>query len=98
MKIFADPQQLESTASLMEQQVMEYERLYQQLYMEVDKMQAAWKGKDNLAYTDQIRNFSTDFQNMKLLMQEYVAFLKKSAELYADTQNELVQKARLLRY
>ncbi len=97
MKIFADPERLEHTAASMEQQTDEYERLYHQLYAVVDQMQEAWKGKDNLVYTEQIRSFSADFMNMSNLMRDYIAFLRSSAELYRSTQHELVQRAKLLK-
>lgn len=96
MKIYADPLQLEQTATVMEQQLLDYEKQYQQLYIEIDTMQNAWKGKDNLAYSDQIKGFHNDFNNMNQMMKEYIEFLRKSANLYRTTQDDLTSRARML--
>lgn len=98
MKIFANPYQLEQTASTMDQQILEYEQQYKQLYVEVDKMQNAWRGKDNVAYSEQIRSFEIEFVNMSELMKEYTSFLKHSALTYRNLQEELTNKARLLKF
>lgn len=98
MKIYADPNQLEQTASLIDGQVQEYENEYKSLYLEVEKMQAGWKGKDNLVFTEQITSFQSDFMKMTELMKEYSSFLKNSATVYRNVQDELMNKARQLRF
>lgn len=96
IKIYADPLQLEQTATAMEQQSLNYEKQYLQLYAEIDKMQTAWQGKDNQAYSEQIKGFTNDFIKMNQLMKEYISFLRRSANLYRATQEELTSKARML--
>ena len=94
--ITVDPARLESAASKMDSQAADYERIYKQLFSEVDGMAAAWQGTDNVAFTSQIKGFEDDFQKMAALMREYSDFLKKSAAAYRNTQEEIINQARRL--
>jgi len=94
--ITVDPAKLEAAASKMDSQAADYERIYKQLFSEVDGMAAAWQGTDNVAFTSQIKGFEDDFQKMVALMKEYSDFLKKSATAYRNTQDEIVNQARRL--
>jgi uncharacterized protein YukE len=58
-------------------------------FSDVDGMANAWKGKDNTAFTNQIKGFLDDFQSMKALLEEYAAFLDKSANAYEQTRTKL---------
>lgn len=87
---------LESTAAKIDQQVAEYERIYKSLFNEVDGMGAAWQGQDNLTFVNQIKGFKDDFQQMTQLIKQYSKFLKTSAKLYRNTQNEIVSAAKSL--
>lgn len=94
--IMVDPAKLESAAGKMDTQAAEYERVYKQLFSEVDGMAAAWQGSDNIAFTTQIKGFEDDFQKMVSLMKEYSEFLKKSAIAYRNTQQEVISQAKKL--
>ncbi|MDR6999326.1 WXG100 family type VII secretion target [Neobacillus niacini] len=94
--IMVDPAKLEDAANKIDQQSAEYERLYKSLFQEVDGMQAAWQGQDNVAYTTQIKGFTDDFQKMTQLMRQYSDFLKVSAKTYRNTQSDIVSAAKRL--
>ncbi|MCM3585268.1 WXG100 family type VII secretion target [Mesobacillus maritimus] len=94
--IMVDPARLEEASNKMDQQTAEYERLYKALFNEVEAMQAAWQGQDNVAYVTQIKGFMDDFQQMSQLMRQYSDFLKMSAKTYRNTQGEVVNAARRL--
>jgi len=96
-KIIVDPAKLETASQKMDAQAADYEKQYNQLFNEVDAMGAAWKGTDNKAFVDQIKGFMDDFQQMKGLMVEYSDFLKKSANAYRETQNNIYNQAKSLR-
>lgn len=96
MKISVEPQALEHSATKIEDQCQAYERTYRRLYQCVDEMRSAWQGKDNLAYTSQIRSFEQDFMQMVRLMRTYAEFLRSSARTYRRTQEERTVKARSL--
>lgn len=96
MRIQVDPQQLDSSSSRIEQQVIAYEKNYQQILQIVETLHAGWQGKDNMAFSEQIKNFEQDFGKMSALMRDYAGFLKTSACVYRDTQEERAMQARSL--
>ena len=91
-----DPVQLEKAANDIDAQAADYEKVYRQLFNEVDGMGAAWQGADNLAFVNQIKGFMDDFDKMTQLMRQYSQFLKDSATTYRNTQNEIVAAAQKL--
>lgn len=94
--IIVDPAKLEAAAQQMDAQAADYEKLYQQLFNEVDGMGAAWQGADNIAFVNQIKGFNDDFQKMVALMRQYSEFLRTSAKTYRETQNEIINQAKRL--
>ena len=94
--IIVTPEQLERAAGKIEGLASEYKTLYDQLYSETGELAAAWSGKDNTAFTDQIEGFKDDFQKMFSLMNCYVDFLRVSAKSYAETQDSAVSRASKL--
>jgi WXG100 family type VII secretion target len=94
--ITVDPQKLETAASSMDTQSADYEKVYRQLFSEVDGMAAAWQGVDNIAFTTQIKGFMDDFQAMVALMKQYSEFLKTSAKTYRATQSDIVNQSKRL--
>ena len=96
-KIVVNPSKLESVAYQIEQGAADYGKLYQQLFTEVEGMEKAWQGTDNIAYTTQIEGFRDDLNKIKQILEQYALFLKESAKLYKNTQEEIVNKAKKLR-
>ncbi len=94
--IIVEPDRLESTAAKIESANADYEKYYQQMYAEVDKMSASWQGKDNTAYTSQIKTFEGDLKQISLIMRQYADFLRNSARAYRETQDELYAEANRL--
>ena len=90
------PAELRTVATNIRSQAEDYAKQYTQLFSDVDGMANAWKGKDNTAFTNQIKGFLDDFQSMKALLEEYAAFLDKSANAYEQTQDEITSAAQRL--
>lgn len=90
------PELLESAAGKIETLAGEYKTQYNQLYSETNAMASTWRGKDNVAFTEQIEGFKADFEKMHDLMLEYVAFLRNAAKSYQTTQGNVVNLARKL--
>ena len=88
-RIIVDPSRLESTASNVESKNSDYQRIYNSLYSEVDKMTSVWQGKDNTAFTNKIKAFQDDFRQISIILREYADFLRNSARAYRETQDEL---------
>ncbi len=96
MKIVVTPQELTTTAGLIENLSGDYAQIYSALFSDVSALQAAWQGKDNQAFTRQIEGFRDDFDRMKSLMDEYATFLKNAATNYTNTQNAVAEAASRL--
>lgn len=94
--IKVQPAVLKKAADTMYQSVAEYEKLYKQLFNEVEGMGAAWQGADNLAFVTQIKGFMEDFQTMGTLLKSYADFLTNTASTYESAQNEIISGARRL--
>lgn len=95
--IIVDPEQLEATASRVESACADYKRIYQNLYSEVEKMNASWSGKDNTEFTSRIKSYETDFRQIALIIGQYSDFLRASARSYRETQDEIFNNATRLR-
>ena len=90
------PEQLETAAGKIEGLAADYKQQYDALYNKTGAMASTWRGKDNVAYIDQIDGFKDDFEKMRALMVAYADFLRKSAKAYRDTQNTITEQARKL--
>lgn len=95
-RITVEPEQLEMYARKMDDENDTYQRAFLQLFESVDTMRAAWQGKDNTAFTTQIRKYETDFRQMSMLCAQYSEFLKNSARAYRETQDTITSQAQHL--
>lgn len=95
--IIVEPTQLEDTAAKVESANSDYERLYQSLYAEVDKLAGNWGGKDNAAFNSKIKSFEDDFKQISIIIKQYSEFLRASARAYRETQDELTSAANRLK-
>lgn len=95
-KIIVETSRLDSTANQVSNLADQYEQEYGALYGTVTELRSAWDGKDNVAYTDQIEGFRDDFQRMTKLMRQYAEYLRKTAEAYRATQEEIASDVKKL--
>ena len=94
--ITVEPAVLENSAMMMEQLNAEYHQMVSALFEGVDLLSQSWQGKDNLAFTSQIKGFDQDMRQIYALCTQYIEFLRTSARAYRDTQNELVSQVSSL--
>lgn len=95
--IEVEPERLEATASKVESADNDYQRFCQSIYTEVDKMSTYWQGKDNIAFTNQIKAFEDDLKRISMVMREYADFLRDTARSYRDMQDENYAQANKLK-
>ena len=95
--ITVEPSRLESAASHIENANSEYDRIYQAMYADVDKMAISWRGKDNEMFTSQIKAFEDDLRQISIIMGQYAHFLRSSARAYREAQDENYARANKLR-
>lgn len=94
--IMVEPDRLESAAASIESADSEYNRIYQAMYAEVDKMSSNWQGKDNTMFTSQIKGFEDDLRQISAIMRQYADFLRTSARSYREAQDEICSRASKL--
>ena len=94
--ITVEPAVLENSAMMMEQLNAEYHQMVSALFEGVDLLSQSWQGKDNLAFTSQIKGFDQDMRQIYALCTQYIEFLRTSARAYRGTQNELVSQVSSL--
>lgn len=95
--INVDPSRLDDTAARVESLDSDYQRLYQSLYSEVDKLSSNWTGKDNTAFCGRIKSFEDDFRQISIITRQYADYLKGCARAYRETQDELANSANRLK-
>ena len=95
-RITVDPAVLESTASKMELLNNDYHQTVSALYEGIDVLSQSWQGKDNLAFTSQVKGFDQDLREIYALCTQYIEFLRASSRGYRQTQDELTAKANAL--
>lgn len=95
--IDVEPERLEAAASKVENADSDYQRYYQAIYSEVDKMSSHWQGKDNVAFTNQIKAFEDDLKRISMVMREYADFLRDAARSYRQMQEENYAQANKLK-
>lgn len=95
-KITVTPEQLTSASEKIDSLAADYQKVYMKLYTEIENMRSAWDGADNVAFTTQVQGFEDDFQLMYKLMLEYSEFLKTSAQMYTQTQDDIISQASKL--
>lgn len=94
-KIVVDPAKLETAAGKIETEAADYRKNFTQLYTEIESL-SSWQGADNVAFVTQIKGFEEDFNNMAKTLDEYVNFLRTSANTYKTTQANVESGAKTL--
>lgn len=90
-------EQLIQNASFIQGQAEEYAEVYGSVYRLLQQMEGYWKGKDFLAFSEQLNAFRSDFELMKKVLIEYASYLRESAAVYARLQDECAAMASRLR-
>ena len=97
MRINVDMNQLIQNASFIQGQAEEYAEVYGSVYRLLQQMEGYWKGKDFLAFSEQLNAFRSDFELMKKVLIEYASYLRESAAVYARLQDVCAAMASRLR-
>ena len=94
--ITVEPSRLDNVAANIEKADADYQRIYQAMYAQVDKMSSSWQGKDNTMFTTQIKAFEDDLRQISLIMRQYADFLRSSARAYREAQDTIYSQANRL--
>ncbi len=92
-KIFVEPHKLLEVAKKIDDKNESFNKLQSQLYEEVDIMRNSWSGKDNMAFTNKIKDYHNFMRTVSLVMSQYTDFLKNTANSYSRIQDEIYNEA-----
>ena len=92
-KIQVTPQELTNAALKVSELAAKYKEDYTSLYATIKSIAelGIWAGKDHDAYVAQIEQFKNDFEAMQKEMEHYASFLRKAADAYSGTQNNVTE-------
>lgn len=96
-QIIVEPERLEDTASKVENYQKDYDKVYKTLYDKIDSASKSWDSKDNLMFTNKLKEFEDDFRQISILLRQYAEFLRNSARAYRETQDTLYREAAKLK-
>lgn len=92
-KIYVEPERLLASSKKIEDYNDEFKKMKRKLYEEVDLMSSSWNGKDNQAFTNQIKTYQNTMDSISLIMSQYCNFLNNSANAYRQMQEEIYSEA-----
>ena len=97
-RISVDPATVKAKGQEIEtDRAQSYKAAFNDMYDAVGQLGENWKGKDNIAYKNQIEGFRDDLTKMYDLMVRYGTFLQQAADQYQATQDALEAEAKTLR-
>lgn len=91
--IMVEMEKVEARAKNIDSLAGDYKAEYEKFYKEMQNMSSHWSGKEMEAFLAKINEFKKDFEKMHNLMTQYSDFMKKAAESYRKSQDELTKKA-----
>ena len=70
-----------------------YKGNVQNLYKVIERLETIWKGKDNLSYVSKANNSKAALESLGDVINDYGDFLKISANIIRETQEEIASSA-----
>lgn len=95
-KIYVTPEELRGSAKKVQDNIDEYEKLYNKLYQEIEGMTNSWKGQANNKLVERIEGFKPEFDNLRNVLKSYVNTLLKAADIYDSTEEAIKNAASKL--
>ena len=90
-------EELENQANQIQREADQYQSESSHLLQSVLNLKEIWHGKDNEAFTNRLMEYQKDIQQVGLILNDYIHFLKQSAQGYRQVQEELVSQAQGLK-
>ncbi|MBW9211878.1 MULTISPECIES: WXG100 family type VII secretion target [Terrabacteria group] len=95
--IKVEPEELELQANQLQQALEQYQNQSGQLMNTVLNLKDIWQGKDNEAFTNRLLEYHKDIQQIGLILNDYIQFLKQSTHSYRQVQEDLVSQVQGLK-
>ena len=94
--IVTDYKELRKYAGYIEAHNETFSKQYAALFKTVEDLKDSWQGTDNQSYIDNVVKYKDDFATIKKAVDEYVAFMRQSADIYEKTQTTIADTAKKL--
>ena len=95
--IKVEPEELELQANRLQQDLEQYQNQSKQVLNTVLNLKDIWHGKDNETFTNRLLEYHKDIQQVGLILNDYIQFLKQSTQSYRQVQEDVVSQAQSLR-
>ena len=87
------PQEVTDAATKVEEYAANYKKKYEDVLKAVEEFTTTdFKGDAADAFRNKVEDFTDDFQKMKELVDEYAAFMKKAANEWVSTSDNLISQ------
>lgn len=90
------PEELEASASRIENKAGEFKNAYNSIYTAVSDLHVKYKGEASETFFKRIESYKKDFASADKALQNYVKFLRDYAAKMKATENEIKAKASAL--
>ena len=97
LKVKVTPEDLISQADSLNGRVEVISGLAGKINQLKTDLQVYWKGEANKNYSNKLEGFHKDFQNLKTLLDQYVNHMKKTANDYQKTEDDIKSRVTSLR-
>ena len=95
--IKVEPEELELQANRLQQDLEQYQNQSKQVLNTVLNLKDIWHGKDNETFINRLLEYHKDIQQVGLILNDYIQFLKQSTRSYRQVQEDLVSQAQSLK-
>lgn len=96
MRIKVNYEDVMQGANYLQNKANSYQICINSMYGKMHEMQVIWQGQDHLAFIEKLDQFEPQLKKMTQVIEAYAAYLKKSASLYQQLQQDRISKARNL--
>ncbi len=90
------PEELESSASRIENKVNEFVKTYNNIYTAVSDLRVTYKGEASDTFNQRIEGYKNDFSAAEKALKNYVQFLRDYAAKIRSTENNIKGQASSL--
>ena len=90
------PEELEASASKIEEKTGEFTKAYNSIYTAVSDLRVTYKGEASDTFNQRIEGYKNDFSAAEKALKNYVQFLREYASKMKNTENEIKSKAGAL--
>ncbi len=91
------PEELESSASKVENQAKDFIKAYNNVYTAVQDLRVNYKGQASDAFNQRIESYKSTFTAADKALQKYVDFLREYAQKMKSVENDLTSRASSLK-